>query len=77
MWKVIDKIGLFFVNLFSAIKFGVYDYDSKLRITKTNNQRIVIWITISVVGITTCFLLLFLAGKFIKTILDTHIPMLK
>lgn len=40
MWKAIDKIGLILINIFKALRFAAYDYDAKLRITKTNKQRV-------------------------------------
>jgi len=77
MWNVIGKLGSFFVNFFTAIKFGVYDYDFKLRATKTNNQRIVIWIVIFITTITLCTLFLWLAGRFIKTTIDNRFLLFK
>ena len=66
MWKAIDKFGLFFGNIFTALKFAAYDYDVVLRRTKTNKQRIIIWISIFAVTIGLFFGLLFLLNYYIK-----------
>jgi len=66
MWKAIDKFGLFFGNIFTALKFAAFDYDVVLRRTKTNKQRIIIWISIFTVTIGLFFGLLFLLNYYIK-----------
>jgi hypothetical protein len=72
MWKIIDKLGVFFVNFFTALKFAAFDYDARLRLTKTNRQRYIIWLTITAVTLVICYLLLFFLGQFIKNILKNR-----
>ena len=72
MWKLIDKIGLFFQNIFTAFKFAAFDYDVTLRRTKTKQQRIIIWVFIFAVIIGFCYLLLILLSHYIRTIMNNR-----
>ncbi len=72
MWKIIDKIGLFLQNIFTALKFAAFDYDIILRRTKTNKQRIIIWVSIFTVTIGLGYVLLLLLSHYIRTIFNDH-----
>lgn len=72
MWKVLDKIGLFLQKFFTALKFAAFDYDVTLRRTKTNKQRIIIWISIFIVTVGLCYVLLFLLSHYIRTVRDNR-----
>lgn len=66
MWKAIDKFGIFLGNIFTALKFAAFDYDVILRRTKTDKQRIIIWISIFTIIFGSCFGLLLILNYFIK-----------
>lgn len=51
MFVIFDKLIAFFVNIIKAIKFAAYDYDAKLRMTKTSQQRPIIWAVIFLIAI--------------------------
>ena len=68
MWKVIDKIGLFLQNLFTALKFAAFDYDVTLRRTKTPKERIIIWILIFSITIGLIYGSLLFLGYLIRSI---------
>jgi hypothetical protein len=72
MWKLIDKIGLFLQNLFTALKFAVFDYDVTLRRTKTDKQRIIIWVSIFIVTVGLGYALLLLLSHYIRTVMDNR-----
>lgn len=72
MWKVIDKIGLFLQNFFTALKFALLDYDITLRRTKTDKQRIIIWVSTFIVTIGLGYVLLLILSHYIRTIIDNH-----
>ena len=77
MWKLIDKIGLFLKNLFTALKFAVFDYDVTLRRTKTNKQRIIIWVLIFIVTVGLGYALLLLLSHYIRTVMDNRFLKIK
>lgn len=56
MWKIIDQLGLFFVNVFNALKFAAYDYDAKLKITKTPKQRFLIWFSVALLSLVSIYI---------------------
>jgi uncharacterized protein HemY len=70
MWKAIDKFGLFIKNIFVAFKFAAYDYDVKLRRTKTTKQRIIIWLIILIVIVVVIYLFLLLISHSIKSVIE-------
>lgn len=72
MWKAIDKFGIFFGNIFTALKFAAYDYDVVLQRTKTTKQRIIIWLTISIIIIGSLFGLLFILNYYIRTLVNSR-----
>lgn len=77
MWKAIDKIGLFFGNVFTALKFAAFDYDVQLRRTKTPRQRIIIWLIIFGITLLFCYLLLIGLKIFIKNIVANRLNILR
>lgn len=70
MWKVLDKLGVLFVNFFQALKFAAFDYDAKLQITKTPKQRAMIWLGVAVVSIVGIFTVLMIFGSIIRPLLN-------
>lgn len=72
MWKVIDKIGLFLQNIFTALKFAAFDYDVTLRRTKTDRQRLIIWSTIFTITIIVCYLFLIFLSHSIRTVINSQ-----
>ena len=72
MWKAIDKIGLFLKNIFTALKFAAFDYDVTLKRTKTDKQRIIIWVSIFTITIGLSYLFLFLLSHYIKTVINNQ-----
>lgn len=70
MWKAIDKFGIFFSNIFTALKFAAYDYDVVLQRTKTTKQRIIIWLSILVLMAGSIYGLLFILDHYIRTIVN-------
>ncbi len=70
MWKVIDQLGLLFVNFFNALKFAAYDYDARLKITKTPRERFIIWTTVIFLTMVGIFATLFLLGTITKSLLN-------
>lgn len=72
MWKAIDKFGLFLQNVFTALKFAAFDYDATLRRTKTDKQRLIIWLTIFIITITVCYLFLLLLSQSIRIIINNQ-----
>ncbi len=70
MWKIIDQLGLLFVNFFNAVKFAAYDYDAKLKMSKTPRQRAIIWTVIVITTIVFVYLLLSLVGFIIKPLIN-------
>lgn len=73
MWKAIDKFGIFFGNVFTALKFAAFDYDVVLRRTKTDKQRIIIWVSIFAVVLGLIFGSLFLLSYLIKLYVRTRL----
>lgn len=72
MWKIIDKIGLFLQNIFTALKFAAFDYDATLRRTKTDKQRIIIWIFLFTVTVGFSYTLLLLLNYSIRIIINNQ-----
>ncbi len=72
MWKAIDKFGVFFSNIFTALKFAAYDYDVILQRTKTTKQRIIIWLSIFIVIVGSIFGLLFIINHYIRAIVNSR-----
>ncbi|MEK7597914.1 MAG: hypothetical protein AAB441_04695 [Patescibacteria group bacterium] len=72
MWKVIDKIGSFLQNIFTALKFAAFDYDVVLRRTKTTKQRVIIWLSIFIIIIGLIFGFLFILNHYIRTIINNR-----
>jgi hypothetical protein len=70
MWKAIDQIGLLLVNIFNALKFAAFDYDAKLKITKTPRQRFIIWTTVTLLTIVGIFTILMLFGTVTRSLLN-------
>ncbi len=70
MWKVIDKLGVLFLNFFTALKYAAYDYDAKLQITKTPKQRMMIWVEVGVVTIVGVLAILMMIGSVVKPFLN-------
>ncbi len=70
MWKIIDQIGLLLVNIFNALKFAAYDYDARLKITKTPRERLIIWTTVALLTLVGIFATLFLLGTVTKSLLN-------
>jgi len=77
MWKVINKFGLFLQNIFTALKFGAFDYDVTLRRTKTDKQRIIIWVSIFTITIGLGYVLLLLLSHYIRTVMDNRFLKIK
>lgn len=69
MWVFLDKLGLLIVNIFNALKFAAYDYDAKLKITKTPKQRFLIWSAVILLAFIFIFSILLIIGAFVKPIL--------
>ncbi len=72
MWKAIDKFGIFFGNIFTALKFAAYDYDVVLQRTKTTKQRIMIWVSIFIVIVGSIFGFLFILNHYIRAIINSR-----
>lgn len=72
MWKIIDKLGLFFVNFFNAVKFAAFDYDVSLRRTKTPRQRLIIWGIIFSIAFIVCYFILFFLGRITQAIIKNR-----
>ncbi len=70
MWKVIDKFGLILVNIFKALKFAAYDYDAKMRLIKTDKQRIMTWIGVAFVSFILVLSIFMMIGSVISTFLN-------
>lgn len=70
MWKILDKLGVLFVNFFQALKFAAFDYDAKLKITKTPKQRAMIWFGVAFVTIVGIFTILMLIGSVVKPLIN-------
>lgn len=67
MWKIFDKITLFAMRFYKAVKFAVWDYDTKLQQTKTLRQRIIIWSFVLFITIIAVYLLFwFLRGAILN-----------
>ena len=60
IWKFIK---FFVIELYTAIRFAIINYDSKLQMTKTKKQRIVFWTVAGAIVIALLFLLLHLSGE--------------
>lgn len=63
-------IKYFFVQLFTAIKFAVINYDLKLQETKTPKQRALIWTAIGAVTLLVLYIVLSLLGNLFLTLLQ-------
>lgn len=72
MWKAIDKFGIFFSNIFTALKFAAYDYDVVLQRTKTTKQRVIIWLLIFTTIIGLIFGFLFILNHYIRTVINSR-----
>ncbi|MBI3366409.1 hypothetical protein HY041_02160 [Candidatus Roizmanbacteria bacterium] len=70
MWKILDKLGFLLVNIFNAVKFAAYDYDAKLKITKTPQQRMMTWAGIIFVTAVSIFTILMMIGSVVKPFLN-------
>lgn len=68
MWTAINKLTVFFGQVFQAFKFAAYDYDVTLRRTKTPLQRIIIWAAISLVIVAVLVGLLFSLKYIVQTL---------
>ena len=65
IFKIVDAIKLFLWKLGKAITFAVLDYDAQLQTTKSPNERIMIWIIITVVSIIGILLLFLILNIFL------------
>lgn len=72
MWKYIDKFGLFLIRFYRAIKFAVYDYDAKLKQTKTNTQRRNTWIGVVFITLLGIGVFLLTIRYFINSLILNH-----
>lgn len=72
MWKAIDKFGIFFSNIFTALKFAAYDYDVVLQRTKTTKQRVIIWLLIFTTIIGLIFGFLFVLNHYIRALVNSR-----
>lgn len=66
MWTILDKFKLFVIQVFNAIKFTIFDYDSKLQRTKSLHQRIVIWFSIFSISVVLFVVMIFIFIFFVK-----------
>lgn len=73
MWKAIDKFGIFLKNFFTALKFTAFDYDVILRRTKSNKQRVIIWVSIFTILVGFIFGLIYFLSYIIKTIINNRL----
>lgn len=48
MWTVFNFLKRFLYDLTHAVYFAAIEYDEKLKMTKTQSQRVTIWIIISI-----------------------------
>lgn len=70
MWTVFDFLKRFLYDLYHAIFFAAVEYDDKLKMTKTQGQRLTIWAIILLVALIALYALLHGIWYFIDT-LDT------
>ncbi len=61
IWKFFKY---FFTQLYTAIKFSIINYDSKLQMTKTPKQRVIFWTIAGLITLAILFVLLRLVGNF-------------
>jgi len=76
MWTVINFLKRFVLDLVWSIKFAAFEYDDKLRLTKTPRQRILIWIVILTISLAALYFvarsiagMLFTVGRFNEELL--------
>ncbi len=62
IWKFFKY---FFWQVYTATKFEILNYDSKLQMTKTPKQRFIIWSIIAVISLAIVFGILSLIGRFL------------
>ena len=69
MWTIIDKLSVFFLKFFYAVKFFVFDFDDELRIKTVPWQRILIWFIITLITLLVVIFLLFALGSVVSSVL--------
>ena len=69
MWTIIDKLSVFFLKFFYAVKFFVFDFDDEIRMKMLPWQRVLIWLIIVLITLLVGILLLTLLGSLISSIL--------
>jgi uncharacterized membrane protein YwzB len=67
MWTAIHFIVRFFQDLWHAAFFSALEYDDKLKLTKTPQQRFLIWFMVVVFIIIGCMVLI----MFIRTAVES------
>ena len=60
LWRILKY---FFWQLYTAIKFEIINYDSKLQNTKTPKQRFFIWVTIALITLIVLYFVLSISGR--------------
>lgn len=70
MWTVFNFLKRFVFDLFHAIFFAAIEYDDKLKMTKTQGQRMTIWVIIFIISAILLYGLLHGIWYFLDT-LDT------
>jgi len=64
LWGILKYL---FWQLYTAVKFEIINYDSKLQNTKTPKQRFFIWVIIALVTLVMLYFLLSFTGRlFVK-----------
>jgi len=71
MWTVIYFLRRFFSDLYHATIFAALEYDDQLRMTKTPQQRVIIWTVIGFVALGALYLALHSLWHFLNT-LEAH-----
>jgi len=64
MWKIFDKLLLFFVRFFKGLQFAVFEYDTQLQRTGSTKQRVIFWTKV-LIGLIIIFILVIVALRLI------------
>ncbi len=63
LWNILKY---FFFRLYTAVKFAIIDYDSKLQMTKTPKQRFMIWSVIGAITLVVLYFILSISGYYFR-----------
>lgn len=68
MWRAIEKIKYFLLNLFIALKDASLEYDMQIKQTKSPTYRLIFWLAIGLLVVALVVLLLWFLRSLVTPI---------